>query len=139
MKKMYFDPNKSYRMVDIHSGKGLGTEVYSNYDYLRETSNAGVTVHFEPATKDYTCKIRVSGNNWANYNYLTLASNEWIYLDTKDNATEWYIKDRGVDLFKFQKYGVTKDIYLGYIYRGDKKWLAGTNFDDSKSFQVVPI
>ncbi|MQR86507.1 hypothetical protein GFV16_11350 [Bacillus megaterium] len=138
-----FEENRSYRLVDIFSGRGLGYEVYSNYDYLIETSGEGSTFNFESVRYELLgnrfYKIRVNGGNWGGYNYLTLADSGWVYLDTKENATVWHTQRIGVDLAKFQfsQGGIEKGRYLGYIQQGNKKWLAATDYGNAKSFKLV--
>ncbi|MED4286745.1 hypothetical protein P4678_29150 [Priestia megaterium] len=138
---MDLDPNKSYYIVDFHTGKGLGYEVYASYDYVREVDGHGSSFNFEFEGDEYssTCKIRLNGGHWSDYKYLTLSGKGWVYLDNKENATIWLLEDNfGAGLLKLTEAGLKREErHLGYIEKGDKKWLAGKDFERRKGFKLV--
>ncbi|MFY2251413.1 hypothetical protein ACOSZH_16075 [Priestia megaterium] len=140
---MSLDPNKTYHLVDVHSGKGLSYEVYASYDYVREVEGAGTALKFEPVDDFGSYKIRMTGSHWDNYNYLTKSGKEWIYLDTKDNATVWTLqRDNEGDLTRIWQQGHGRTANWRYYESVSKKWL-GTDEDTddihspTKRFKII--
>ncbi|MED5121676.1 hypothetical protein RH165_27035 [Priestia megaterium] len=140
---MSVDPNKTYHLVNPHSGKGLSYEVYASYDYVREVEGAGTALKFEPVDEYRGYKIRMTGSNWANYNYLTKSGKEWIYLDTKDNATIWtFQRDNEGDITRIWEKNNSDTANWRYYESGSKKWLGTDEYDSGihsplKRFKIV--
>ncbi|MED4062692.1 hypothetical protein [Priestia megaterium] len=124
---MSLDPNKTYHLVDTHSGKGLSYEVYASYDYVREVEGVGTGLKFELVDGEgiyNSYKIKMTGSHWDNYTYLTKSGKEWIYLDTKDNATTWTIQRDGEgDLTLIWQKGHESTASFRYYESGSKRWL----------------
>ncbi|KNH12644.1 hypothetical protein ACS78_27905 [Priestia megaterium] len=139
---MSFEPNKGFHLIDSHTGKGLGYEVYASYDYIREVSqdnNKGSVFTFEEVENEYDYKIRIDGGHWDDYNYLTMSGKGWVYLDSKANATNWSVDDNfGTGLLKLSESGLKREErHLGYTQSGEKKWLSGKRFENRKGFKLV--
>ncbi|WP_420743556.1 hypothetical protein [Priestia aryabhattai] len=120
---MSLDPNKLYHLVDVHSGKGLSYEVYASYDYVREVEGAGTPLKFEPVG-DGSYRILMTSSHWENSKYLTRSGKNWIYLDTKDNATLWELqRENEGDLTLIWEKGKSRTANWRYYENGSKKWL----------------
>lgn len=135
---MYLDPNKSYYLVDAHTGKGLTYEVYSNYDYILEAQDKGTSVKFEPVEGTSEFRIRMNGYHWDNYFYLTRSGSNWIYLDKKENASKWFINGEYTHIWQSKILGS----HWTYFDKGSKKWLGTSEHYESincptKRFKII--
>ncbi|MGR6342650.1 hypothetical protein ACU5CE_33465 [Priestia megaterium] len=142
---MSSDQNKSYYLVTPHTGRGLTYEVYASYDYVRVTDNDndhGCSVTFEPVDpkNSLSYKIRMNGSHWPGSPYLTISGKGWVYLDTKENATEWLIENLYEGgLARMYEAGLERDErFLSYVRKdGSKNWLETTHYENMKGFKVI--
>ncbi|PFW47035.1 hypothetical protein [Priestia megaterium] len=139
---MSLDPNKTYYLVEAHSGKGLSYEVYASYDYVREVEGPGTPLKFENLYGGQSYKIIMTAHNWSGYKYLTISGKNWIYLDSKDNATIWELeRDNEGDLTLINKKNISGN-YWRYYESGSKKWLGTGEYSEggqspTKRFKII--
>lgn len=138
-----FNPNKSYYLVDMHSGRGLSYEVYSNYDYIREVDGPGTKIKLEHV-EGTSYKIKMTGFHWDGYNYLTRSDNSWIYLDKKEKSSNWHLTNTtdffGIsnsNVFAIYQAGQIEERYWTYFSKGSKKWLGTNGRNDAKRFKLI--
>ena len=143
--KMKLDVNKSYYLVDQHSGKGLSYEVYSNYDYVREVDGNGTKIKFEDAG-NASYRIKMTSSHWDNYTYFTRSGKNWIYLDTKEKSSTWHVSDTtsffGIsssDAACVYQSGQLDPHYWTYFEKGSKKWLGTDGTNEAKRFKFVEV
>lgn len=137
------DTNKSYYLVDVHSGKGLSYEVYSNYDYIREVDGPGTKIKLEHV-EGASYKIKMTASHWDGYTYFTRSGQSWIYLDKKENASTWCLTDTtdffGIsdsNVFAIFQVGQIEERYWTYFSKGSKKWLGTDGRNEAKRLKLV--